>query len=122
MNQMTLSQSAEQIFVMSQNMSAAKEDLAWATYVLLQNTNTTSMLILAQGELCVWGYWKLPEGVSKNNTLDWFRSNIYNERYYNIKSQGTCSVLVQPMLFNPNPSTNGTGNIEGFVLLASSMR
>ncbi|GMI75509.1 COFACTOR ASSEMBLY OF COMPLEX C, HIGH CHLOROPHYLL FLUORESCENCE 208 [Hibiscus trionum] len=140
MDQTTLPEGAEQIFVMSQNVSAAqKEGLAWATYVLLLNTSTTSVLILAQGELCIRGYWNLPDGVSKDNALDWFKSNIEetglsdltdtlyfsqgaDAEFRNILPQGTCSVLVQPMLLDPNPSTNGTGNIEGFVLLASSMR
>uniref|UniRef100_A0A2P2JIN5 Uncharacterized protein LOC105648509 isoform X2 n=1 Tax=Rhizophora mucronata TaxID=61149 RepID=A0A2P2JIN5_RHIMU len=42
----TLPQGIEQIFVMSQNISdASKEDLAWATYVLLSNTNTIAVIL-----------------------------------------------------------------------------
>lgn len=45
MDQTTLPEGAEQIFVMSENVSIAQqEDLAWATYVLLRNTNTTSVV------------------------------------------------------------------------------
>lgn len=34
-----------QVFVMSENLSAVqKEDMAWASYVLLRNTNTTSVV------------------------------------------------------------------------------
>ncbi|GMJ13560.1 COFACTOR ASSEMBLY OF COMPLEX C, HIGH CHLOROPHYLL FLUORESCENCE 208 [Hibiscus trionum] len=139
MDQTTLPEGAEQIFVMSQNVSAAqKEDLAWATYVLLRNTSTISVLILAQGALCIRGYWNLPDGVSKDNALDWFKSNIEetglsdltdtlyfpqsaDAEFWSILPQGTRSVLVQPLL-DPNSSTNDMGNIEGFVLLASSMR
>ncbi|XP_039029088.1 protein COFACTOR ASSEMBLY OF COMPLEX C SUBUNIT B CCB2, chloroplastic isoform X1 [Hibiscus syriacus] len=139
MDQTTLPEGAEQIFVMSQNVSGAqKEGLAWATYVLLRNTSSTSVLILAQGALCIRGYWNLPDGVSKDNVLDWVKSNIEetglseltdtlyfpqssDAEFQNILPQGTRSVLVQPIL-DPNPSTNDMGNIEGFVLLASSMR
>ncbi|TYI63897.1 hypothetical protein E1A91_D09G048300v1 [Gossypium mustelinum] len=140
LDQTTLPEGAEQIFVMSENVSVAqKEALAWATYVLLRNTNTTSVLILTQGELCIRGYWNLPDGVSKDNVLDWFKSNIEetglsdlrdtlyfpqtaDAEFWNILPQGTRSVLVQPVLLSPNPSMNYMGNIEGFFLLASSMR
>ena len=44
-DQGTLPQDAEQIFAMSQNISdAQKEDLAWATYILLRNTNTIAVV------------------------------------------------------------------------------
>lgn len=40
-DQATIPEGTEQIFVMSQNVyDAQKEDLAWATYILLRNTNT----------------------------------------------------------------------------------
>lgn len=40
-DQATIPEGTEQIFVMSQNISdTQKEDLAWATYILLRNTNT----------------------------------------------------------------------------------
>uniref|UniRef100_A0A6N2NHH7 Uncharacterized protein n=1 Tax=Salix viminalis TaxID=40686 RepID=A0A6N2NHH7_SALVM len=46
-DQGTLPQDAEQIFAMSQNISdAQKEDLAWATYILLRNTNTIAVVLL----------------------------------------------------------------------------
>ncbi|XP_012484057.2 protein COFACTOR ASSEMBLY OF COMPLEX C SUBUNIT B CCB2, chloroplastic isoform X2 [Gossypium raimondii] len=140
LDQTTLPEGAEQIFVMSENVSVAqKEALAWATYVLLRNTNTTSVLILTQGELCIRGYWNLPDGVSKDNVLDWFKSSIEetglsdltdtlyfpqtaDAEFWNILPQGTRSVLVQPVLLSPNPSMNYMGNIEGFFLLTSSMR
>ncbi|KAE8705306.1 putative dihydrodipicolinate reductase 3 [Hibiscus syriacus] len=92
----------------------------------------------AQGALCIRGYWNLPDGVSKDNVLDWVKSNIEetglseltdtlyfpqsaDAEFRNILPQGTRSVLVQP-IFDPNSRTNDMGNIEGFVLLASSMR
>ncbi|XP_022737800.1 protein COFACTOR ASSEMBLY OF COMPLEX C SUBUNIT B CCB2, chloroplastic [Durio zibethinus] len=136
MDQMTLPEGAEQIFVMSQNVSVAqKENLAWATYVLLRNTNTTAVLILMRGELCIRGYWNVPDGVLKDNILDWFKNNIEetglcdltdtlyfpqtaDADFWKILPQGTRSVLVQPVLLDPNLSTN----IEGFVLLASGMK
>ncbi|MBA0829500.1 hypothetical protein Goarm_014105 [Gossypium armourianum] len=96
-------------------------------------------MILTQGELCIRGYWNLPDGVSKDNVLDWFKSNIEetglcdltdtlyfpqtaDAEFWNILPQGTRSVLVQPVLLSPNPSMNYIRNIEGFILLASSMR
>jgi len=42
----TLPERAQQIFVMSQNISdTLKEDLAWASYVLLRNTKSVSVVI-----------------------------------------------------------------------------
>lgn len=44
-SQKSLPESGEQIFIMSQNISdALKENLAWATYVLLRNTNSISVV------------------------------------------------------------------------------
>lgn len=44
-SQKSLPESGEQIFIMSQNISGAlKENLAWATYVLLRNTNSISVV------------------------------------------------------------------------------
>lgn len=43
--QKSIPENAEQIFVMSHTISdTMKEDLAWATYVLLRNTNATSVV------------------------------------------------------------------------------
>jgi hypothetical protein len=40
-----LPEGSRQVFVMSENLSAEqKEDVAWASYVLLRNTNTTSVV------------------------------------------------------------------------------
>lgn len=45
LDQKTLPESGEQIFIMSQNISdGLKENLAWATYVLLRNTNSISVV------------------------------------------------------------------------------
>lgn len=47
MNQTTLPEGVNQIFVMSENISdVLKEDLAWATYVLLRNTNSIAVVYL----------------------------------------------------------------------------
>lgn len=46
-DQVAVPDSAEQIFVMSQNIAEnVKEDLAWGTYVLLRNTNSISVVCL----------------------------------------------------------------------------
>ncbi|EOY23095.1 Uncharacterized protein TCM_015095 isoform 2 [Theobroma cacao] len=96
-------------------------------------------LILAGGELCVRGYWNVPDVVPKDNVLDWFKSNIEetglsdltdtlyfpqtgDAEFWKMLPQGTRSALVQPVLLDPNLSNNEMGSIEGFVLLASSMR
>lgn len=43
----TLPEGTDQIFVLSQNVSDnMKEDLAWATYILLRNTNSISVVSL----------------------------------------------------------------------------
>lgn len=44
-DQATIPEGTEQIFVMSQNiLDTKKEDLAWATYILLRNTNTIAVV------------------------------------------------------------------------------
>ncbi|OMO86009.1 hypothetical protein CCACVL1_09872 [Corchorus capsularis] len=139
-DQTTLPEGAEQIFVMSQNVSVSqKEDLAWATYVLLRNTNSTSVLILAQGQLCVRGYWDVPDVVSKDDLLDWFKSKVEetglsdltdtlyfpqvgDAEFWRMLPQGTRSVLVQLVQIDPKSTNNETRSTEGFVLLASSIR
>lgn len=138
-SQKSLPESGEQIFVMSQNISdALKENLAWATYVLLRNTNSISVLISIRGELCVRGYWQTPDGASKTQLLEWFERQIENIGLSDLKDslyfpqsadagqwemlpKGTCSVFVQPVIQAPNPSAIEVEKIEGFVLLASSM-
>ncbi|KAA8539879.1 hypothetical protein F0562_026571 [Nyssa sinensis] len=138
LDQTTLPEGAEQIFVMSQNISdTLKEDLAWGTYILLRNTNTTSMLISIQDALCVRGYWNTPEEVSKAHALDWFEKLIQRIGLSDLKDtlyfpqredselwemlpKGTCSLLIQPVLQAPKQSSSQTEKTEGFVLLAST--
>ncbi|KAB5525434.1 hypothetical protein DKX38_023183 [Salix brachista] len=138
-DQGTLPQDAEQIFAMSQNISdAQKEDLAWATYILLRNTNTIAVLIAIQGELCVRGYWKTPDNMSKDEVLDWFKEQFENIGLSDVKEtlyfprtteseiwemlpEGTRSLLVEPVLQATVQSANKTENNEVFILLASSI-
>ncbi|KAA8533770.1 hypothetical protein F0562_031287 [Nyssa sinensis] len=77
MDQTILPEGAKQIFIMSQNISdTLREDLAWGTYILLRNTNTTSVLISIRDALCVRGYWNIPENGSKAHVLDRFEEQI----------------------------------------------
>lgn len=56
-SQKSLPESGEQIFVMSQNISdALKENLAWATYVLLRNTNSISVVSSQTNRLILSSY------------------------------------------------------------------
>ncbi|KAK9293339.1 hypothetical protein L1049_021331 [Liquidambar formosana] len=137
--QTTLPEGTVQIFVMSQNISDAhKEDLAWATYILLRNTNTISVLISIRDALCARGYWNTPDNVSKVRMLDWFEKQIEQIGLSDLKDtlyfpqsadsdlqemlpRGTRSLLIQPVLRAPNPSANEMEKTEGFVLLASSI-
>lgn len=137
MDQTSIPQGCEQIFVISEDVSTTqKEDLAWATYILLRNTNTISVMISVRDELCVRGYWSIPDDVSKTKVLDWFEKQIKSIGLSDVKEtlylpqiedsglwemvpKGTRSLLVQPIL---HTSDNGIEKAEGFVLLASSMR
>ncbi|GLT36000.1 hypothetical protein SLA2020_104060 [Shorea laevis] len=139
-DQTSLPEGAEQIFVMSQNVSdALKEDLAWATYVLLRNTNTTAVLISIQGKLCIRGYWNIPDGVSKAECLDWFKGQIGKSGLIDLTDtlyfpqsadsglgdmlpKGTRSLLVQPVIQESDSGVDKVENKEGFVLLVSSVR
>uniref|UniRef100_J3N479 Protein COFACTOR ASSEMBLY OF COMPLEX C SUBUNIT B CCB2, chloroplastic n=1 Tax=Oryza brachyantha TaxID=4533 RepID=J3N479_ORYBR len=132
-----LPEGSRQVFAMSDSLSAAqKEDMAWASYVLLRNTNTTSVLIAIGSQLCIRGYWDPPEKISKYAMIEWFKSQMQeagiidlrealyipifsDTRLGKILPQGILSVLAQPVLNNPDPTT-GEIKAEGFILLASN--
>uniref|UniRef100_A0A0E0IVB2 Uncharacterized protein n=1 Tax=Oryza nivara TaxID=4536 RepID=A0A0E0IVB2_ORYNI len=125
-----LPEGSRQVFAMSDSLSAAqKEDMAWASYVLLRNTNTTSVL-------CIRGYWDPPEDISKYAMIEWFKSQMQEAGIVDLREdlyfptfsdtqlgkllpQGILSVLAQPVLNNPDP-TNSEIKAEGFILLASN--
>ncbi|KAK1553981.1 hypothetical protein Q3G72_006128 [Acer saccharum] len=140
MDRATLPEGAEQIFAMSQNVSnTLKEDLAWATYVLLRNTNSVSVLISIRGELCIRGYWNSPNSVSKTQVLEWFERQIEkigisdlndslyfpqiaDDEVWEMLPKGTSSLFVPPLICASDPNAKEMEKIEGFVLLASSAR
>lgn len=128
----TIPERAQQIFVMSQNISdTLKEDLAWTSYVLLRNTKSVSVLISLRDVICVRGYWNIPENLLKDEILDWFMAQATKFGLFDVKDtlyfpqntgsileeaipDGTGSILIQPV-------GEGKENIAGFVLLASSI-
>ncbi|RLN41376.1 protein COFACTOR ASSEMBLY OF COMPLEX C SUBUNIT B CCB2, chloroplastic [Panicum miliaceum] len=132
-----LPEGSRQVFVMSENMSAAqKEDVAWASYVLLRNTNTTSVLIAIGDLFCVRGYWDPPANTSKYAMIEWFKSqmqqvglvdlrdtlyfpNSPDSQLVKILPDGVLSVLAQPVLRSPG-LVNGETKTEGVILLASN--
>ncbi|RZB61811.1 Protein COFACTOR ASSEMBLY OF COMPLEX C SUBUNIT B CCB2, chloroplastic isoform D [Glycine soja] len=82
----TIPDGTEQIFVMSTDrVDGLKEDLAWASYVLLCNTNAIAMLIFIQGEICARGYWNIPDDTSKEILPGWFKKKIENAGLYDLK-------------------------------------
>ncbi|XP_010442731.1 PREDICTED: protein COFACTOR ASSEMBLY OF COMPLEX C SUBUNIT B CCB2, chloroplastic isoform X1 [Camelina sativa] len=133
--QRTLPEEGEQVFVISSNIGdSLKEDLAWATYVLLRNTSTIAVLISIQGELCVRGYWNCPDQMSKAQLHDWFKKKVdeigladvketlYFPQYegssasWDILPDGTRSLFVQPLIqdiYEPQ-------KMDGFLLVAST--
>ncbi|XP_062200758.1 protein COFACTOR ASSEMBLY OF COMPLEX C SUBUNIT B CCB2, chloroplastic [Phragmites australis] len=128
---------SRQVFVMSENLSAAqKEEMAWVSYVLLRNTNTTSVLIAIGDVLCIRGYWDPPADTSKYAMIEWFKSqmqqvglvdlrdalyfpNFSDTRLGKILPDGVLSVLAQPVLSSPDRA-NGETKTEGVILLASN--
>ncbi|KAF7821911.1 protein COFACTOR ASSEMBLY OF COMPLEX C SUBUNIT B CCB2, chloroplastic isoform X1 [Senna tora] len=139
-DQKILPDGAEQIFVMSTNlMDIQKEDLAWASYILLRNTNAISVLISIRGGTCARGYWNIPDTSSKANLLGWFKEKIEKVGLFDLKDtlyfpqdadsefqelvpKGACSLLVQPVLQVPMKTATGLENPGGFVLVASTIR
>lgn len=135
----TLPEGTEQIFLLSQIVSDdVKEDLAWATYILLRNTNSISVLIQTQGALCVRGYWNSPNDKSGADLLAWFEEQLQSIGLSALKDalyfpqisesglwqmlpEGTRSVLVQPVVQNLKQSGNEMEKMGGFILLASSL-
>ncbi|KAL1198319.1 Protein COFACTOR ASSEMBLY OF COMPLEX C SUBUNIT B CCB2 [Cardamine amara subsp. amara] len=133
--QRTLPEEGDQIFVISSNIGdSLKEDLAWATYVLLRNTSTIAVLISVQGELCVRGYWNCPFQMSKAQLHDWFKKKVdeigladvketlYFPQYagselsWDILPDGTRSLFVQPLVQNINEPQK----MDGFLMVAST--
>ncbi|KAL8141519.1 hypothetical protein V2J09_014551 [Rumex salicifolius] len=135
-DQATLPEGADQIFIMSQNMSDnLKEDLAWATYVLLRNTNSVSALISINDVLCVRGYWRTSENLSTSDSFDWFGKQIQRYGLSDLKDslyfsqsadseleellpKGVGSVLIQPI---SQASSKENEKVAGFVLVASTI-
>ncbi|KAL1319291.1 protein COFACTOR ASSEMBLY OF COMPLEX C SUBUNIT B CCB2, chloroplastic isoform X2 [Arachis hypogaea] len=138
-DQATLPDGTQQIFVMSQDIAdGLKEDLAWASYVLLRNSNAIAALIFVQRDMCARGYWNIPDGSSKEILLDWFAKKIEKADLVDLKdtlyfpqdadsefpelvSKGTSSLLVQPVLVNNQTAANSRKPV-GFILLASAAR
>ncbi|KAG2384855.1 hypothetical protein LR48_Vigan10g084100 [Vigna angularis] len=136
----TIPEGTEQIFVMSTEVgNGLKEDLAWASYVLLRNTNAIAMLILIQGEICARGYWNIPDDTSKEILPDWFKKKIEKAGLYDLKDtlyfpqdadsefqdlvpMGTRCLLIQPVLHVSNENDVGLQKPGGFILLASTTR
>ncbi|EER94628.1 hypothetical protein BDA96_01G344900 [Sorghum bicolor] len=131
-----LPEGSSQVFVMSENLSAVqKEDMAWASYVLLRNTNTTSVVIAIGDLFCIRGYWNPPANTSKYAMIEWFKSqmqqlglvdlkdalyfpNSSDSQLVKILPDGILSVLAQPIL-SLDPANNET-KTEGVILLASN--
>ncbi|KAG9453037.1 hypothetical protein H6P81_005941 [Aristolochia fimbriata] len=135
-----------QIFFLSEGLSESeKEDLAWASYVLLKNTNTMSVLISLRDELCVRGYWDMPEDSSKADLFHMFSMQIrqiglsqleealYFPKFsvevgdWEMLPAGALSILIQPVLESPMlcPGVSFSGSAEamkntGFIFLASN--
>ncbi|OIV98922.1 hypothetical protein TanjilG_07357 [Lupinus angustifolius] len=139
-DQTTLPEGTEQIFVMSSGIvDGLKEDLAWSSYILLRNTNAVAALICIQGEICTRGYWNVPDNSSKEILLAWFDKKVADAALFDLKDtlyfpqdadsefqdlvpKGTRSLLVQPMLQISTQSTTGLQKPAGFILLASTVR
>ncbi|XP_020572856.1 protein COFACTOR ASSEMBLY OF COMPLEX C SUBUNIT B CCB2, chloroplastic isoform X2 [Phalaenopsis equestris] len=128
----------KQIFIMSENLlDSQREDFAWASYVLLRNTNSMSVLIAVRDAACVRGYWNMPEGISKAQMVKWLLTKFEEVGLLDLKDtlyfperpdselqpmlpRGTLSLLLQPVLSESSALVDTRTNIEGFVLLASN--
>ncbi|CAH2070274.1 unnamed protein product [Thlaspi arvense] len=131
----TLPADGDQVFVISSDIGdSLKEDLAWATYVLLRNTSTVAVMISVQGELCVRGYWNSPAQMSKSQLHDWFKRKVdgigladvketlYFPQYagselsWDVLPDGTRSLFVLPLVQN----TNESQKTDGYLMVAST--
>ncbi|KAF3321327.1 hypothetical protein FCM35_KLT14580 [Carex littledalei] len=133
-NRLPLSEGSKQIFILSENLSTAqKEDLAWASYALLRNTNTISVLIAVKDFLCIRGCWDTPEKASKEAIIDQFKDQIQQAGFRGLKEtlyfprytetqvgkivpKGVLSVVVHPI----GSTSYSSESIEGLVLVASN--
>ncbi|XP_039682758.1 protein COFACTOR ASSEMBLY OF COMPLEX C SUBUNIT B CCB2, chloroplastic isoform X2 [Medicago truncatula] len=138
--QTTLPDEAQQVFVMSTDIAdGLKEDLAWTSYILLRNTNAIAALIFIQGEICARGYWNVTNDSSKEILLGQFRKKIENaglndlkdtlyfpqdadSEFQDLAPKGTRSLLVQPILQVSLESATDSKKLVGFILLVSTTR
>ncbi|WOL00113.1 hypothetical protein Cni_G08826 [Canna indica] len=135
----SLPEGNRQVFLMSNISDTQKEDLAWASYVLLRNTNSMSVIIATNNALCVRGYWSPPDDDSRDLLLKWFNNQIQQTGFFDLKDmlyfpqspdsqlrallpKGTLSMLVQPVIRTSEATANISMKNEGFVLLASNIR
>ncbi|XP_057421438.1 protein COFACTOR ASSEMBLY OF COMPLEX C SUBUNIT B CCB2, chloroplastic-like isoform X1 [Lotus japonicus] len=136
----TLPDGTQQIFVMSTDIvDGLKEDLAWASYILLRNSNAIAALIFIQGDICARGYWNTTDDSSTEILLGFFKKKVENARLYDLKDtlyfpqdadsdfqdlvpKGTSSLLVQPVLQASIDNATGLQKPVGFILLSSTLR
>uniref|UniRef100_A0A9I9CQA5 Protein COFACTOR ASSEMBLY OF COMPLEX C SUBUNIT B CCB2, chloroplastic n=1 Tax=Cucumis melo TaxID=3656 RepID=A0A9I9CQA5_CUCME len=119
----TLPEGTEQIFLLSQIVSDnLKEDIAWATYILLRNTNSISV---TQGALCVRGYWNSPNDISSADLLAWFEEQLQSIGLSALKDAVYFPQISEVyFLFSPgahekylrNNNTTGENNERPFVV------
>ncbi|GMN44657.1 hypothetical protein TIFTF001_013852 [Ficus carica] len=106
-DQTTIPEGSEQIFVMSENVTdTEKEDLAWATYILLRNTNTIAVI----EEL----------GISDLKDTLYF-PQVSDSELWGMLPKGTRSLLVQPVPQVADSSEKTVETNQGFILVASTI-
>ncbi|KAL3701356.1 hypothetical protein R1sor_019378 [Riccia sorocarpa] len=131
----------KQVFALGENLSdVQRQELAWSSYTLLQNTESTACLVLYGGKVvCARGFWDVPcpDGAdTKRFTLEWLEQKLEPKRFGQLEeplhlpsradgqmpdivSKGIASLLVQPLA--PSQTSENEGGSGGFLLVISTI-
>ncbi|OAE35261.1 hypothetical protein AXG93_392s1080 [Marchantia polymorpha subsp. ruderalis] len=129
----------KQLFALADGLSdSRRQELAWASYTLLRNTDSTACLIWHSGRVvCVRGFWEIPDVddlKSKSSALAWLDSKLLSNRFAELQEplykpnnadvrgleiipRGSACLLLQPFPNSTNTEWKGAG--QGFLLVTS---
>ncbi|KAG6549458.1 hypothetical protein Mapa_008993 [Marchantia paleacea] len=129
----------KKVFALADGLSdSRRQELAWASYTLLRNSDSTACLIWYSGRVvCVRGLWEIPDVddlESKSSALAWLNNKLKSNRFAELKEplykpnnadgqgleiipRGSACLLLQPFPDYTNTESKGAG--QGFLLVTS---
>ncbi|KAL2614180.1 hypothetical protein R1flu_025872 [Riccia fluitans] len=131
----------KQVFALGENLSdAQRQELAWSSYTLLRNTESTACLVSYEGKVvCARGFWDAPNAdgaEGKCFTLAWLEEKLKSKSFGQLEEplhltsnadgqlpelvpRGTASLVLEPF---PESQTSEKGSkSRGFLLVISQI-